>query len=350
MGKIADYFEILTDFKAHLMKNLLLSIFLILFTIAAAYSQKKLIAFSSDATKNDKQQIFIMNEDGDNVKQVCFLDLDCYSPKFIPKTNKIIFSATNRISDFLYMVDLDDTASFRFPTFIDGGLDPQFSDDGTMLMYRSEKDENNALYIMDLTTGESFPVSDGSLATHSEFSHNGQKIVYSSSAEQNFDLVVLDLTDTTDNAQKTIVATKDAEIYGTFSPDDKKIAFSSFDINYKGTCKVCDANGKNVKVISSSGSSYNPKWSPDGKYLAYVSDKSGKFQIYICKPDGSGMKQLTSESGNVVEFNWSSDGSKIVFDSQSEGVSAVWIIDVEKGTKQNLTGSKANNITPDFKP
>lgn len=332
------------------MKNLLLSALILILTASAVYSQKKLIAFSSDATKNDKQQIFIMDEDGDNVKQVCFLSLDCYSPKFIPNSNKIVFSATNRISDYLYMVDLDDTSSFRFPTFIDGGIDHQFSKDGSLLMYRSEKEENNAVYVMELETGETFSVSDGSLATHAEFSNDGQKIIYSTSETQNFDLAVLNLSDTSDNAQKTIVATKDAEIYGTFSPDDSKIAFASFDINYKGTLKICDFNGKNVKIISSGGSSYNPKWSPDGKYLAYVSDKSGKFQIYLCKPDGSSVKMLTGESGNVVEYNWSPDGKKIIFDSQSEGVSAIWIIDIEKGSKQNLTGSKANNITPDFKP
>ncbi len=331
------------------MKFLLLTAVLVFLTAANVLSQKKLIAFSSDATKNDKQQIFIMDEDGDNVKQVSFLNLDCYSPKFVPKTNKILFLATNRISDYLYMIDLDDTATYRFPTFIDGGLDPQFTSDGSLLMYRSEKDESNAIYIMDMATGETFPISDGSLATHAEFSHDGQKIVYSSSAEQNFDLVVLNLSDTTDNAQNVIVATKDAEIYGTYSPDDKKIAFSSFDINYKGTLKMCDASGKNVKVISNMGSSYNPKWSPDGMYLAYVSDKAGKFQIYLVKSDGSSVRQLTSEAGNVIEYNWSADGSKIVFDSQGDGTSSVWIIDVEKGTKQNLTGSKANNITPDIK-
>lgn len=330
------------------MKNLLIAAIIMLAAAGSIFSQKKLIAFSSDATKNDKQQIFVMNEDGDNVMQVSFLDLDCYSPKFIPNSTKLLFCATNRISDYLYMVDLADTSSFRFPTFVDGGLDPVVMNDGSMLMYRSEKDENNAIYVTDLATGESFPISDGSLATHAEFSHDGSKVVYSSSADQNFDLVVLNLSDTTDNAQKVIVASKDAEIYGTYSPDDKKIAFSSFDINYKGTLKVCDDNGKNVKVISSSGSSYNPKWSPDGKYLAYVSDKSGKFQIYLCKPDGSGMKQLTSESGSVIEFDWSSDSKKIVYDSQGESVSGVWIIDVEKGSKQNLTGDKANNITPAF--
>ena len=332
------------------MKKLILTAILVIAATVNLYSQKKLIAFSSDATKNDQQQIFVMDEDGDNVKQVCVLDLDCYSPKFVPRSTKIIFCATNRITDLLYMIDLADTSTFSFPVFLDGGLDPIVSQDGSMLMYRSERDLNNAIYIMDLVSGESFPVSDGSLATHADFSNDGTSIVYSSSADQNFDLVVLNLNDTTDNAQKVIVASKDAEIYGEYSPDDKRIAFSSFDINYKGTLKVCDANGKNVKVISSSGSSYNPKWSPDGNYLAYVSDKSGKFQIFVCKSDGSSARQITSEPGNVIEFDWSSDSKKITFDSQGESVSSIWTIDVEKGTKQNLTGSSANNITPAFQP
>jgi len=314
--------------------------------VSGVYSQKKLIAFSSDATSNDLQQIFIMDEDGDNVKQVAYLNLDCYSPRISPDGKTLVFCATNRVSDYLYKIDIQDTSTYRFPAFIDGGLDPVFSADGTMLMYRSERDENNAIYIMDQVTGESFFISDGSLATHAEFSHDGTKVIYSSSATQNFDLVVLNLLDTTDNAQKVIVETKDAEIYGTFANDGMKIAFASFDINYKGTLKICDDKGKNVKVVSSSGSSYNPKFSPDSKKLAFISDRSGGFEIYVCDSDGSGVKQLTNEPGNVNEFFWSGNSEKIVFDSQLEGTSGVWIIDVESGTKQNLTGSKANNISP----
>lgn len=324
----------------------ILFLLLLFFVSYLSFSQKKLIAFSSDATKNDKQQIFIMDEDGDKVKQISQLDMNCYAPRFSPDGRKIVFSANNRITDLIYMIDLDDTSTFRLPLFIDGGLDPVFSPDGSLLMYRSEKDEDNNIYIYELSTGESYPISDGSLSTHAEFSPDGNKVIYSSSMSQNFDLVILDLTDTTDKAQKKIVSSKDAEIYGTFHPDGKLIAFASFDINYKGTVKTCDVNGKNIKTISSSGSSFNPKFSPDGKYLAFVSNKSGNFNIYICKPDGSNLKQLTSEKGNTVEFEWSGDSKKIVYDAQQDGVSAIWIINIESGKKENLTGTKANNITP----
>lgn len=306
-----------------------------------------LIAFSSDATPNDKQQIFIMDLNGYGVKEVCYKDLDCINPKFSPDGRKIVFCGTNVVSDFLYMVDLDDTTTFTFPKFIDGGTDPVFSPDGKYLMYRSEKNDGNAIYILDIAADQSYPISDGSLSTHAEFSPDGNKVIYSSSSNDNFDLVVLDLNDTSDNAQKVIANTKDAELYGTFSPDGKSIAYSSFDIYYKGTVHICNADGSDNRSISKGmGSSYNPKFSPDGTMLAFISDKTGNFEIYVCSSEGTGLRQLTNKRGNTVEFDWTRDSKKIAYESMDESVSSINVIDIETGESENLTGEKANNINP----
>lgn len=313
-----------------------------------AQSGKKLIAFSSDATANNMQQIFIMDENGDGVLQVCYKDLDCYAPRFSPDGRKIVFNATNRVSDYIYMVNLDDTSSFRLPTFIDGGINPVFSPDGNLLVYRAEKDDDNAIFIMDIATGESGPISDGSMSSHPQFSHDGNKVVYSSSASENFDLVVLDLNDTTDKAQKTIANTKDAELYGTFSPSDNLIAYASFDINYKGAVHVYNVEDKKSKTITSSASAYNPKFSPDGKHLAFIWDKSGTYEVYVCTADGGNVKQLTSKKGNTMEFDWSGDGKKIAYESIEETVSSISVIDIDTGKSTDLTGSKANNVNPSF--
>jgi len=331
------------------MKITLIAVFLMAASLNIfGQSGKKLIAFSSDATPNNKQQIFIMDENGDGVLQVCFKDLDCYAPRFSPDGRKIVFNATNRVSDYIYMVNLDDTSTFRFPTFIDGGINPVFSYDGNLLVYRAEKNDDNAIFIMDIGSGESGPISDGSMSSHPQFSHDGNKVVYSSSAADNFDLVVLDLNDTTDKAQKTIANSKDAELYGTFSPSDNLIAYSSFDINYKGAVHVYNTEDKKNKTVTSSGSAYNPKFSPDGKRLAFVWDKGGSFEVYVCNADGSGVKQLTSKKGNTMEFDWSGDGKKIAYESIDETVSSINVIDVDTGKITNLTGEKANNVNPAF--
>lgn len=320
--------------------------------VSSVYSQNSknnLIAFSSDATKEDKQQIFIMDSKGDGVMQVAHVNgLDCYAPRFSPDGRKIVFNATNMKSDYIYMIDLDDTGTFSFPKFIDGGTNANFSSDGMYLLYRSEKNDDNAIFIMDLSTDSSTAISDGSMSTHAQFSKDGSKVIYSSSANDNFDLVVLNMNDTSENAQKTIAATKDAELYGTFSYDDKHIAYSSFDINYKGSIHICAADGKSNKTVTSGGSAYNPKFSPDGSHLAFVWDKSGSFEVYICGSDGSGVKQLTSKKGNTMEFDWSGDGKKIVYESINDDISSISVVDIDSGKKDNLTGEKANNINPSF--
>jgi tricorn protease len=64
------------------------------------------------------------------------------------------------------------------------------------------------------------------------------------------------------------------------------------------------------------------KWSPDGKYIAYISDRSGEDEIYIKAQNGQGEEiQLTSGS-SYYKFSliWSSDSKKIVFHDQSYGL------------------------------
>jgi TolB protein len=205
------------------------------------------------------------------------------------------------------------------------------------------------LYLTNLETDSSIVVSDGSLSTHGKFSPDGTKVVYSSSAYGNFDLVVINLKDTSEDAFITIADTPDAEIYGTFSPDGSLISYSSFDIKYKGTLHICSATGsQNISVSKGMGSSYNPKFSPDGKKLAFVSSTGNFMEVFICNPDGSNIKQLTHKSGNTQEFDWSGDSRKIVYEDLKEGVSSINVIDVETGNSQNLTGEKANNKNPNF--
>jgi Tol biopolymer transport system component len=60
------------------------------------------------------------------------------------------------------------------------------------------------------------------------------------------------------------------------------------------------------------------------------------------------VKQLTSKKGNTIEFDWSGDGKKIAYESIDETVSSISVIDVDTGSKTDLTGEKANNINPAF--
>ena len=66
----------------------------------------------------------------------------------------------------------------------------------------------------------------------------------------------------------------------------------------------------------------SPSWSPDGRWIAYFSDKTGEYELYVTQSDGRGeTKQLTSD-GNCFRFDpvWSPDSKHIVFTDKAGGI------------------------------
>ena len=59
--------------------------------------------------------------------------------------------------------------------------------------------------------------------------------------------------------------------------------------------------------------SSNPKWSPDGKWIAYTSDRDGKNNLYLLPLNGGESEKITDVKTSVGEFEWSPDGKSIAF-------------------------------------
>ncbi len=103
------------------------------------------------------------------------------------------------------------------------------------------------------------------------------------------------------------------------SPDGSMIAFvaSVPDIeenrNKTDIWMVPAKGGEPVKFATSSGADYHPRWSPDGKKLAFVSTRRGSAQIWIIPTDGGEAVQLTDLSTGANDPVWSPDGKRIVF-------------------------------------
>ena len=81
----------------------------------------------------------------------------------------------------------------------------------------------------------------------------------------------------------------------TWSPDGKRIAFSS---NRDGNLEiyVMNADGsQQTRLTNNSSFDDYPAWSPDGKRIAFTSYRDRKYEIYVMNADGSGMRQLTEQ-------------------------------------------------------
>ncbi len=97
------------------------------------------------------------------------------------------------------------------------------------------------------------------------------------------------------------------------SADGTRLAFV-----YRGDVWVVDARGgKAVALTTHVAMDDNPVWSPDGKWIAFSSDRNGGNEIFLVATEGGRPQQLTT-LGGVVPGDWSPDGSRIVVDTNMD--------------------------------
>ncbi len=100
------------------------------------------------------------------------------------------------------------------------------------------------------------------------------------------------------------------------SPDGNKVAFT-----YKGNIYTVNSSGGEANCLTrNSGIDYMPVWSPDGKSIAFASDRHGNFDIFLIPATGGTPKRLTFHSGNERPWSFSPDGSKILFSSTIQDI------------------------------
>jgi TolB protein len=95
----------------------------------------------------------------------------------------------------------------------------------------------------------------------------------------------------------------------------------------------------------------SPSWSPDGKRIAFVSNRAGNPQIYVMGADGSAQKRITFQGNYNTTPNWSPRGDLIAFTARDErNAFDLFTVNVENNKITRLTQDASGNEEPVFSP
>lgn len=93
-----------------------------------------------------------------------------------------------------------------------------------------------------------------------------------------------------------------------------------------------------------------PSWSPDGRKIAFVSERDGNSEIYMMNADGSDVTRLTDHSADDWGASWSPDGRKIAFVSDRDGNDEIYMMNADGTNVTRLTNNPGVDKFPVWQP
>jgi tricorn protease len=191
---------------------------------------------------------------------------------------------------------------------------------GEEIYFISDRDRTMNLFVYNTKTTEITKISDFNNYDIKFPSIGGDKIVY----ENGGFIYIYDIT--AKSTKKVNITIADDFLGGRNEMIDASDFIHGSDVSPEGSRIIFSARGEIFSVPSKNGITRNltkssgahdrnPVWSPDGKYIAYVSDATGEYEIYIQKQDGSEKAIQLTKNADTYKYHikWSPDSKKLLW-------------------------------------
>ena len=283
-----------------------------------------------------------------------------------PTGQMMVFcSARENESTQLYLQRFDSTGTVQLTNNVADDAQPSFSPDGKRIAFASNRSGKWHIYLMHADGRNPVQISDGETNDmHPSFSPDGTRLIYSSlpvkaaGAGEQWEMHVVDLV----TRQHTAVG---HGLFPAWSPSKDRDIISFQKTRARGsrwfslwTCELKNGDSGDLEstnvtevAVSTNAALLSPAWSPDGKRIAFTSilepgeikngKPKGKQDIWVIDADGNNRKRLTDGGSVNLTPHWASD-NRIYFVSDRSGHECIW--SVPGGSPSADSDGKSPNV------
>src|SRR4051812_1136592 len=188
-------------------------------------------------------------------------------------------------------------------------------------------------------------------------SADGKTIVY----EDNFGIWKLDVASGRSSEIKLDITTDEKDNEREIETITNEV--DNFDLSPSGRRAVISARGQILTIATERGDitrivpdamasrSDTPKWSPDGKYIAFVSDRSGRDEVWISDPEGRTPKKITELDNEKGALVWAPDSSRLLYTAADRKLYGYTVADAKTAVLSTSDRGRINSVavSPDSK-
>jgi len=259
------------------------------------------------SNRGGSKEIWQMDYDGANQKQLTHLGSIALSPHISPDNSRVAFSGVTKEGWQILMYSLDLNRLVNFAHFPGDNYSPAWSSDGQNLAFSSSRTGNTEIYTVTSTGGN----------------------------------------------LRRLTENKGPDVSPTWNPKtNAQIAWVSGRTGLPQIYTMA-SDGTNAVRVTDQGYAVSPSWSPNGQFLTfawvrhYGAGQPGASDIYVMDVASKQFAQLTHDGGRNDFPSWSPDGRHIVFQSTRTGKVQVWTM-LADGSEQRQLTTSGENSQPDW--
>ncbi|MBM3289277.1 MAG: hypothetical protein FJY92_03925 [Candidatus Hydrogenedentes bacterium] len=227
-------------------------------------------------------------------------------------------------------------------------FDPMISPDGNSLAFASNRTGHFNIFVFSYRTSGTLQLTQGDNEDrYPNWSADGKKIVFGSDRTGKGDIF-----ETSNDGSSGYLQLTDSALFEEYPnyPSDRKGLLYARDAKKGALTKqmqviLADSlPAASGAVVLAEGD--QPRFSPDGKRIVFVSDRTKNDDIWSMTREGSSQTQLTTDPKNDTDPYFSPDGKRIVFASKRTGNYDIWVMDSDGGNQRQLTFDSTDETQP----